>query len=229
MEEGGAHSIGCCEPSYDSCEAHQQPLSIYCYACKSLICRDCTLKDHFGHNYEFVRVAAPDVKKKLVQQLGNLRESTSNVSSNIHSTISEVKDQRQSTVERIEGSFLELQSIVDSRKQELLQEVDMKVMEKLQLLTKQEEDISALSLSLQCVMEYADQCLEHSTDSEIMRIHTDILSRMREIEEQQNYPIVKADLAGGRSELRREPEAALSKWSCDISGCRRYNERCHTC
>ena len=64
LKEGGAEEILIQEPSHEACKVHKQPMSMYCYDCDTLICRDCTIKDHRDHNYEFVLVAAPKTKKK---------------------------------------------------------------------------------------------------------------------------------------------------------------------
>ena len=37
----------------DKCEDHNEPKVIYCYDCDALICRNCTIKDHKEHNFEF--------------------------------------------------------------------------------------------------------------------------------------------------------------------------------
>ena len=73
LKEGRAKEIVTPEPSLKMCKFHEQPMNIFCFDCDCLICRDCTIKDHHGHNYEFVKKAAPEVKKKLSQQLEPLK------------------------------------------------------------------------------------------------------------------------------------------------------------
>ena len=53
LKEGGAKGAAAPEPSLQTCTVHEQPMNIYCFDCKTLICRDCTIKTHNSqtHNY----------------------------------------------------------------------------------------------------------------------------------------------------------------------------------
>ena len=74
LKKGGARAIVAKLPPPPTCKVHQEQAKIYCYDCKSLICRDCVVKDHKEHEYEFVKKAAPETKKKLTEQLVPLNE-----------------------------------------------------------------------------------------------------------------------------------------------------------
>ena len=199
---GGAEDIVIQQPSFQSCDVHEQPMNIYCYDCNSLICRDCTIKDHIGHNYDFVKAAAPKIKQKLLQQLDPLRESCSNMLravDGVHTTISEVEGQGKSVTKQIESSFAEFQKIFDCRKQELLTETATKVKQKCKHLSEQGKGLSIAHAAVESVIDYTEHCIEHSADDQIMCMYTEIQSRInREIEEQQERkdlePVEKVDL-----------------------------------
>ncbi len=54
---------------------HEEPMKIYCFTCCCFIYQDCTIdKDHSGHNHVFIKSAAPETKKKLVQHLDTLKK-----------------------------------------------------------------------------------------------------------------------------------------------------------
>ena len=76
LREGKVEDIVLQQPSFTSCPGHDQPMNMYCYDCKCLICPHCTIKDHVGHKFEFLKKAAPEMKKQLSQQLDSLRDST---------------------------------------------------------------------------------------------------------------------------------------------------------
>ena len=67
LKEGGAREFITPEPTFQTCKSHDESMKLFCFDCGCLICRDCTIKDHHDHNYEFVKKAAPEVKKKLSQ------------------------------------------------------------------------------------------------------------------------------------------------------------------
>jgi sugar lactone lactonase YvrE len=203
LREGGAQDVVIQEPSFKVCEVHEQPMNIYCYDCKSLICRDCTIKLHRDHNHEFVKVAAPEMKQKLLEQLNPLRKSCGtihNAIDDIKTTISEVEGQGLSIAKQIEGSFAELLDIIERRKRELLTEAATRVEEKSQHLSEQGKGLSIACAAVESVIDYTEHCVEHSADDEIMCMHTEIQSRIsREIEEQQKErrdlePVEEADL-----------------------------------
>ena len=200
LREGGAQDIVIQEPLFRSCDIHEQPMNIYCYDCNSLICRDCTIKDHFGHNYDFVKAAAPKIKQKLLQQLDPLRESCSNMLravDGVHTTISEVEDQGKSVTKQIETSLEELYKIIDNCKRELLTEVSTKVEQKCKHLSEQGKGLSIACAAVESVIDYTEHCVEHSADDQIMCMHTEIHSRInREIEEQRKdlEPVEEVDL-----------------------------------
>ena len=42
------------------CPRHsEQTMSLFCYSCDQLICRDCTLVGHVGHMFEILPKCAP--------------------------------------------------------------------------------------------------------------------------------------------------------------------------
>ena len=203
LREGGAEDIVIKEPSFKSCDVHKQPMNVYCFDCKSLICRDCTITAHRDHRYEFVIVAAPQIKQKLLQQLDPLRESCSNMLravDGVHTTISEVEGQGKSVTKKIKSSFAELRNIIDYREQELLTETATKVEQKCKHLSEQGKGLSIACAAVESVIDYTEHCVEHSADDEIMCMHTEIQSRIdKEIEEQQKEgknlePVEEVDL-----------------------------------
>ena len=171
------------------CELHKQPMAIYCFDCSCLICRDCTIKNHniVNHNYEFINIAAPEMKKKFIEDLYSLEEvkvSLAHAVKEIQSTQSEIEAQGDSINNKLESCFEHLYKIIEQRKQELLKEVSTKVTQKLNCLSVQEKKLSTECAVIQGVIEYTQQCVKHSADDEFMCMHAEIKSRIeREIKE----------------------------------------------
>ena len=189
LKEGGAEEILIQEPSHEACKVHDQPKNIFCYDCDILICRDCTIKDHFGHNHEFVKVAGPEAKKMLIRQLEPLRKSQRSLScaiKEIQTTIAEVEDQGGSVANTIKCSCAELRAIIDNHQESLLTEAATRVQQKVKNLSGQEKSLSTAYASAQSVIEYTEQCLEHSPNDKVVCMRVEMQSRIdREIQEQQ--------------------------------------------
>ena len=203
LKEGGVEEILIQEPSHKACKVHKQPMSVYCYDCNTLICRDCTIKDHLGHKYEFMLVAVPKTKEELTQQLDPLiksQESRIHAIKEIQTTIAEVENQGGSVANTIKISCKELHTIIDDHQESLLTEAATRVQHKVKRLSGQEKSLYTAYAVVQGVIEYTIQCLEHSADDEVMRMRFEMQSRIdREIQEQQKEgenlaPVEEADM-----------------------------------
>ena len=181
LKRGGAEEIITQESPLQTCTKHDQPMNIYCFDCSCLICLHCTVKDHSGHNYEFIKVSAPETKKKLIQQLEPLKEVHANLShavEEIQTTKSEIEAQGDSVANEIVNLFEELHTIIENRKQELLKEAAMNVTQKLEHLSMQAKSLSTDRAVVQSVIEYTEQSVEHSAEDEIMCMHAELESRI---------------------------------------------------
>ena len=203
IKEGGDKEILTEEPALSMCKLHKEPMKIYCFDCSCLICLGCSIKDHLGHNYEFVTVAGPVMKKKLIQQLEPLKKikaTQSHAVEKIQTTKSEVKAQTHSMTTHIERLFDEYHRILEECKQELIAEIMEKEAYKLEHLSNQEKGLSTISAEAQSVAEYTAQCVEHSADDEIMCMHAELQSLIDTVIQQQQEggknlePVEEADL-----------------------------------
>ena len=189
LKEGGAREFIIPEPTLQTCKEHEQQMNIFCFDCGCLICRDCTIKDHHGHNYEFVKKAASQVKKGLSQHLQPLREIKDGLMcavKEVRTTRSELEAEGHAVVARIETLCDELCQIIQHRKKQLVMEAEGKIAQKSGGLTGQEKQLSTSCAGADSVIEFTEHCMEHLTDDEIMCMHVELQSRIdRAIEEQQ--------------------------------------------
>ena len=102
---------------------------------------------------------------------------------NVVTAKSAVEAQGHSVSSHIESSFFELHKMLEDRKRDLLVEAGAKVTQKLEHLSCQEKSLSTACAVVQSVIDYTEQCVEHLTDDEVMRMHAEIQSRIdREVE-----------------------------------------------
>ena len=177
LKQGRAKPIAVKEgPASVKCPDHDEPLGVYCFDCDMLICRDCTMKDHRDHNFEFCKKAATTTKSNLLEKLDPLKTQSSSLShavEEVRTTKQELEAQRDTVANTIKTSFKELRDILDNRERELLEEAD-----------RQEKTLSLASAEVQSVVDYTEQCVRHCTDNEVMSTHAEIRRRIeREIKE----------------------------------------------
>ena len=132
-------------PPAMKCQVHTKSLKIFCFDCNLLICRDCTVKDHRDHDFEFNHAVATKKRRKLMESLKPLREMASSLSlavEDIQTTEHLLAAQGQSVANKIETSFEEFHTIIERRKEQLLEEARRKVSEKMENLQGQKKNMS---------------------------------------------------------------------------------------
>ena len=98
---------------------------MYCFDCEQLICRDCTLVDHAGHKYDFVRGVADAFREEVLSSLVPLRDTHASVTTaiaRVEDSKKEIRDQGTDIAATITQSFKELRVILNNREQVLLQQ-----------------------------------------------------------------------------------------------------------
>ena len=202
LKEGGARNIVAKPPPPPMCKVHDEQAKIYCYDCKTLICRDCVVKDHRDHEYEFVKKAAPEMKKKLrehVAPLNKIQDDVSNAVVNIEGAKSEVIAMDESMTASVKRSFQELRDVLDKREKELLAETAATMEKKMTNLNIQQKKLEMSSGTIQSLVEFVEKSVENATDEELMTIHTQMMTRISEETEKQRQtsaeltPVEKAD------------------------------------
>ena len=168
------------------CKIHKKSLKLYCFNCDRVICRDCTVKDHRDHNFEFCAVAAPETKEELTKMLECLRELSKNMSlamEVVKTTKQEVETQGSSVERTIQTSFEEIFEMMKKHKQEMLEGARKLIQEKMNKLSVQEKNLSLVSSKVISVVDYAERFVSHSSDNEVMSMHVDIKHQINEMEE----------------------------------------------
>ena len=185
------------EPIIQTCQLHEQPMNVYCFDCKTLICLYCSIKTHNNHNHESVKVAVSDTKKKLdagLKRLSDTKQTLSQAVSTIQDEKMKISTQGESETKKIERSFAELNEIIEDRKKELLAESKTGMNKKLNRLAKQEKSLSTRCAVVQGVIEYTKQCIEHSSDNEVMCKQAELMGRIdKELEVGDLEPVEEVD------------------------------------
>ena len=238
LKHGRAKAIPVKEPPTKKCLVHEEPLTIYCYDCDSLICRDCTVKDHRDHNFEFTKKAAPGEKTKLLEETKPLKDVQVNLTStvkHIHTTKLEVEAQKDSAINIIKTSFKELHDILDKREKDLKEEAGSVVQEKVNKLSVQEKTLSLASAEVQSVIDYTERCVRHCTNNEVMSMHTEMRKSIEQkIKEHSKSgrslePVEEADMwvevrCSEALQLLCQTQAIITKLRIDPSKCTVYLE-----
>ena len=173
------------------CQLHDNLLEMFCFDCNQLICLVCAITNHKDHDYELTHVAAINKRMELMESLKPLREVAATLSlavADIQTTEHELAIHGESVAIQIETSFEEFCTIIERRKQQLLEDARRKVSEKMENLQGQKKSMSISGAEVQSIVDYTEQCVKHSSNDEVMCVHAEIESRIkREIEEHKSW------------------------------------------
>ena len=100
----------------------------------------------------------------------------------------QLEAQAVSVANNINTSFEELHTILERRKQQLLEEARREVNSKITSFKRQEDKMSIASAEVCSIIVYTEQCVRHCSDDEVMCMHAEIGSRIQEEIEGQGQP-----------------------------------------
>ena len=185
LKEGGERIIITKPPSPPTCKIHEEQAKLYCFTCKTLICRDCIVIDHKDHKYEFVKKAFPRVKEKLQKGLSSLRDVQTTIrdaANCVRETKTKIGEQGEMITASVHESFEGLHKVLNDYEQKLLKKSSTAVEKKIERLTLQEESMNVSSTVIQSLIDFIEKNMANTTEEELISQHSQLLHRMKEEE-----------------------------------------------
>ena len=201
LKRGGAKNIPLKEAPPLKCPDHDKSLKIFCFDCDRLICRDCTIIDHNGHNFKFLKKCVPESRKTLRDSLAPLQKVQADIAGAEKTLISEearVDTQKNEVCKAIEESFEKLKAALYQRKAELVKKASTLAQEKKDALAAQQKRFQVAQTEIQLVVELVEQNIESTSDQDLMCIYTQLQTKMEEEEKRHQQlslePTATADI-----------------------------------
>ena len=168
-----------------TCEKHEGELrKLYCFECEQLICRDCTLIDHAGHKFDFVKGVTDAFKEEVLASLVPLRDTHASVSTairRVEESKKEIRNQGTDIATTITKSFKELRTILDEHEQVLLQQAQEVVGRKMDVLNRQQEDLQLALATLDSLVGFVERTAESASDEEFISMKQQMTSRVQKV------------------------------------------------
>ena len=181
LKQGGVKELTFESPPPPKCEDHEELKKIFCFDCNKLICRDCIVIEHAGHNYEFVKKAAPATRKKLTEHLSplkNLLPDLSTAVNQVKGTKQKIQAQKELTERQVNAKFQELHDILDRCKVRVLRESSALADSKMEKLTVQEKGLDLSLATAQSLIDFVERTLENASDEELITMQEQVVSRI---------------------------------------------------
>ena len=170
-----------------SCTTHEGEMKkLYCYQCKVLICRDCTLVDHSGHKYDFVKSVAAAFKDEIQTRLGPLQELLQNVLSaaeRMQIVMIEISKQKEEFTRAINNSCDSLIAVIEEQRGALLEQSNTAFEGKLCVLESQSSDLQLAQATVDSLLGFVEKSTENACDEEFISLKKPISDRLQEIGE----------------------------------------------
>ena len=201
LKMGGVRNIPLKEAPAPKCPDHDQVIKIFCFDCDCLICRDCTIIDHNGHNFNFLKKCAPKSRKTLRDSLAPLQKVQADIAGAEKTLISEeakVDTQKSEVCKCIEESFEKLKAVLDQRKAELVKRASTLAQEKKDALAAQQKRFQVAQTEIHLLVELVERNIESTSDQDLMCIRTQLQTKMGEEEKRHRQlslePTATADI-----------------------------------
>ena len=167
------------------CPRHpNKRLKIYCECCSELICKDCTIRLHQGHNFDLITEVLPKHKEEIVSSMEPIRKKLETVEKGLHGIATvemELQRHSEATEADIHKEIDQAHQALDQRRQELVEQLHQLTRQKLKTLATQKEEIETIQVLLSSCMAYVDGSVETGTDSEVLAMKAPILKQVKEL------------------------------------------------
>ena len=173
------------EEAQMKCKEHGgEMIKLYCYDCEQLICRDCIVKDHKEHEYDFVNKVAVQSRASLKETVSPLRKIQASLSQAVVETEKATSAVSQSGVDiaaAIDLKFDELIASAQKRREELHHEAREMIEGNHKNLTAQRKNIQQATVEVQSMIEFVDHKSQQANDHELLGLQKQIHDRVNEV------------------------------------------------
>ena len=174
------------------CKEHGgKKMKLYCYDCEQLICRDCIVKDHKEHEYDFVDKAAIQCRASLKESVSPLRKIQASLSQAVVETEKTTSSVSQSGVDiaaAIDQKFDALIASAQKRREELHREAREMIEGNQKNLTAQKKNIQQATAEVQSMIEFVDHKSQRANDQELLGLQKQIHDRVNEVAQKYRNP-----------------------------------------
>ena len=167
------------------CPKHSESiLKIYCETCGELICSDCTIRLHRGHNYDLVTDTFQRHKGEIVSSLQPVKQHLATVNEAIQALDTrktDIEEQRTTIEADIHKQINHLLQALEQRRTELVGQLDQLTQQKLKGLAAKRDQCELVQTQLSSCLDYVEGSLKTSSEGEILAVKSTVLKQVQQI------------------------------------------------
>ena len=162
------------------CREHEgESLKLFCESCDKVICRDCTIIEHHGHKYMFVK----DAYAKQVGPLSDLLEATKTKVTILKKAVESVAEMNtrvgisaEKAGKAVNDTFDNVIKEVEVRRKNLLSEINHVKNAKIKGLDTQKEELEMALGSVKSSVEFTERALKDGTQLDVLQMKKQMTS-----------------------------------------------------
>ena len=183
------------------CSSHDQPLKIYCETCHDLICSDCTVRIHKGHEYDLISDTYDKHRQIIESSLQPVREQIVVVTEALITLThreKEITHQGETVKQEIHVMIKQLIDLLLQSERKLTEDVDLAVRHKLSMLSLQKRKAETTLSQLTGCFDLVEQGLKIGTPQQILLVQPQMIDRtnsvIKSFKPQSFQPLEQADI-----------------------------------
>ena len=198
------HHVICLEPkagSEDICTEHGESMSVFCFTCDMVFCRDCIISSHSGHSFNTLKKCALEKRGNICKLLIPLHKTQADISDTerkVVETEKAVGRQGMCITDSIRNTFAELRSIIDQREAELVSIATAFVEEKKDALERQKKVLQVEGMEIRSLVDFVETIIENVSDKEMMEcfvgLQKQVLEEGKRHHRLSSEPVTTADI-----------------------------------
>ena len=209
----------------ESCKTHgKQVLDLYCKTCSSLICRDCTLKDHprETHDFDFIDDVVDEEREKIKQATAPLKwllERVRNGIKRIEESDKEIDIESEANRRKIRGMYGEVYKLLKQQEEEALEKVNTIKMSLKKTLVMQKENAKFMESQLVSCVEFSNDAISTNRTRQLLTYKNSIIDRVEDLTKQVEHASIDPECRADDMIVRcGKPAEFISDSLCDVSG-----------
>ena len=187
-------------PQEATCSDHGKPLELFCETCNTVICVNCSVRNHKHHEYDLITDSYTKHCQKLRECLSPVegkKEALKKVLSALAEREGEIRERGEGVLEEIHEMVEEMMNVLRQSERKLTEQAKRVTDDKLKVLSDQMKS-AEMSLSLlKDVENYVEQSLKTGSPQQVLRSKKQMMEHMSEVTAQINveelHPKEKAD------------------------------------
>ena len=187
-------------PQEATCSDHGKPLELFCETCDTVICVNCSVRNHKHHEYDLITDCYTKHCEKLRECLSPVegkKEALKKVLSALAEREGEIRERGEGVLEEIHEMVEEMMNVLRESERKLTEQAKRVMDDKLKVLSEQTKSAEMSLNLLEDVEDYVKQSLKTGSPQQVLRSKKQMMERVSEVTAQINveelHPKERAD------------------------------------